>query len=71
MIQVFARGRRVAASRGVALVGLGRPVHAVHVDIARGVHETNATARDRIGKTELTTVPHRSSGTARSWAWWW
>jgi two-component system nitrogen regulation sensor histidine kinase NtrY len=54
LLQVFARGRRVAASREVALVGSGRLGTTPFTPIVRTASMgTHATARDRVGKTEL------------------
>jgi len=54
LVQVFAGGRGAAASRGTALVGLGRLGPTASTPIVRTASMgTNATARDRVGKTEL------------------
>jgi two-component system nitrogen regulation sensor histidine kinase NtrY len=54
LVQVFARGRRVAASRGIALVGTGRLGATPFTPIVRTASMgTEATARDRVGKVEL------------------
>jgi two-component system nitrogen regulation sensor histidine kinase NtrY len=54
LVQVFARGRRVAASRGMALVGTGRLGATPFTPIVRtAAMGTDATARDRKGKVEL------------------